>query len=30
MIWMKDGRVRVYILEEKVETDEIWKIESHT
>ena len=29
MIWIKDGRVKVYVLREKVETDGIWKIESH-
>ena len=29
VIWMKDGRVRVYILGEKVETDGIWNGESH-
>ena len=29
MIEMKDGRVRVYVLREKVKTDGILKSESH-
>ena len=29
MIWMKDGRVGVYVLGKKIETDGIWNGESH-
>ena len=29
MIWMKDGRVEVYVFGKKVETDSIWNGESH-
>ena len=29
MIWLKDGRVKVYVLEEKVEIDDIWNDESY-
>ena len=29
VIWMKDGRIRVSVLGKKVETDGIWKSESH-
>ena len=28
MIWMNDGRIRVYVLGEMVETDGIWNVES--
>ena len=29
MSWMKDDRVRVYVLGEKVKTDDIWNDESY-
>ena len=29
MIWMKNDRIRVYVLGKKVEIDDIWNGESH-
>ena len=29
MIWMKDGRIKVYVLGENVEIDDIWNVKSH-